>query len=132
MDVHCYTAENFSRGYAGGLEKLTRFLSGDAQTCQDVGGVLIWNELGHYQDVLARDAPHQSNGVRISDVPHALPSGCARLFDVVKLAEGVGFEPTKAFALPVFKTGAINRSTTPPDFRSREVCHRWEVEQARL
>jgi membrane-associated phospholipid phosphatase len=31
-----------------------------------------------------------------------------------ELAEGVGFEPTRAFALPVFKTGAINRSTTPP------------------
>src|SRR5215213_1643379 len=30
-------------------------------------------------------------------------------------AEGVGFEPTRTFALPVFKTGAINRSTTPPD-----------------
>ena len=30
------------------------------------------------------------------------------------MAEGVGFEPTKACALPVFKTGAINRSTTPP------------------
>jgi hypothetical protein len=64
---------------------------------------------------LARDAPHQSNGVRISAVPHATPSDSARLFDVVKLAEGVGFEPTKACALPVFKTGAINRSTTPPE-----------------
>ena len=31
------------------------------------------------------------------------------------VAEGVGFEPTRAFALPVFKTGAINHSTTPPD-----------------
>ena len=30
------------------------------------------------------------------------------------MAEGVGFEPTRTFALPVFKTGAINRSTTPP------------------
>src|SRR5204862_2800641 len=28
--------------------------------------------------------------------------------------EGVGFEPTRACALPVFKTGAINHSTTPP------------------
>src|ERR1700747_1235778 len=31
-----------------------------------------------------------------------------------KLAEGVGFEPTRPFGLPVFKTGAINHSTTPP------------------
>ena len=30
------------------------------------------------------------------------------------VAEGVGFEPTRACALPVFKTGAINHSTTPP------------------
>ena len=29
-------------------------------------------------------------------------------------AEGVGFEPTRARALPVFKTGAFNRSATPP------------------
>jgi hypothetical protein len=26
----------------------------------------------------------------------------------------VGFEPTRPFGLPVFKTGAINHSTTPP------------------
>ena len=32
----------------------------------------------------------------------------------IELAEGVGFEPTRACALPVFKTGAINHSTTPP------------------
>ena len=30
------------------------------------------------------------------------------------MAEGVGFEPTETCASPVFKTGAINRSTTPP------------------
>ena len=29
-------------------------------------------------------------------------------------AERVGFEPTRTFALPVFKTGAINHSTTSP------------------
>ena len=32
----------------------------------------------------------------------------------LKKAEGVGFEPTEAFTSPVFKTGAINHSTTPP------------------
>lgn len=31
-----------------------------------------------------------------------------------RVAEGVGFEPTEACASPVFKTGAINHSTTPP------------------
>ena len=30
------------------------------------------------------------------------------------LAEGVRFELTRPFGLPVFKTGAINRSATPP------------------
>src|SRR5947207_11500240 len=32
----------------------------------------------------------------------------------IKLAEGVRFELTRPFGLPVFKTGAINRSATPP------------------
>ena len=32
------------------------------------------------------------------------------------LAEGVGFEPTKGFPLPVFKTGAFNRSATLPSW----------------
>ena len=30
------------------------------------------------------------------------------------MAEGVRFELTRPFGLPVFKTGAINRSATPP------------------
>ena len=30
------------------------------------------------------------------------------------VAEGVGFEPTIGFPMPVFKTGAFNRSATPP------------------
>ena len=39
-------------------------------------------------------------------------------------AEGVGFEPTRACALPVFKTGAINHSTTPPRYcGGRGFCH---------
>ena len=29
----------------------------------------------------------------------------------------MGFEPTRACTLPVFKTGAINHSTTPPSYR---------------
>ena len=33
---------------------------------------------------------------------------------VINLAEGVRFELTRPFGLPVFKTGAINRSATPP------------------
>ena len=30
------------------------------------------------------------------------------------MAEGVGFEPTMPCGMPVFKTGAIDHSTTPP------------------
>ena len=30
------------------------------------------------------------------------------------MAEGVGFEPTLPFGKPVFKTGALSRSATPP------------------
>ena len=33
----------------------------------------------------------------------------------IKSAEGVRFELTRPFGLPVFKTGAINRSATPPN-----------------
>jgi hypothetical protein len=32
-----------------------------------------------------------------------------------EMAEGVRFELTRPFGLPVFKTGAINRSATPPE-----------------
>src|SRR6185436_8760629 len=38
-----------------------------------------------------------------------LSAGIGRL-----VAEGVGFEPTRACALPVFKTGALDRSATLP------------------
>ncbi len=38
------------------------------------------------------------------------------------MAEGVGFEPTRPFGLPVFRTGAINHSTTPPGITDREKC----------
>jgi hypothetical protein len=30
-------------------------------------------------------------------------------------AEGVGFEPTMGFPIPVFKTGALGRSAIPPE-----------------
>ena len=33
---------------------------------------------------------------------------------LMRMAEGVGFEPTDPCGSPVFKTGAINRSTIPP------------------
>jgi hypothetical protein len=32
-----------------------------------------------------------------------------------RMAEGVRFELTRPLGLPVFKTGAINRSATPPN-----------------
>jgi hypothetical protein len=48
-------------------------------------------------------------------------------------AEGVRFELTRAFALPVFKTSALNRSATPPGFRrARLFSHRRAGGQAGL
>ena len=48
----------------------------------------------------------------------------------VALAEGEGFEPSKALTLPVFKTGAFNRSATPPGeaglYVSRRKTSLWE------
>ncbi len=32
-----------------------------------------------------------------------------------KVAEGVGFEPTVDYSTAVFKTAALNHSTTPPE-----------------
>ena len=48
----------------------------------------------------------QSNGVLIPTT-----------FFLIRFAEseGVGFEPTEPFGSPVFKTGAIDHSTTPPE-----------------
>jgi hypothetical protein len=41
-------------------------------------------------------------------------------------AEGVRFELTRPFGLPVFKTGAINRSATPPE---SHICGRKFITQ---
>ena len=38
-------------------------------------------------------------------------------------AEGVRFELTRPFGLPVFKTGAINRSATPPGTRAVAIAN---------
>ena len=40
----------------------------------------------------------------------------------LNVAEGVRFELTRPFGLPVFKTGAFNRSATPPQKFGRENC----------
>lgn len=42
---------------------------------------------------------------------------------IIKEAEGVRFELTRPFGLPVFKTGAINRSATPPDRRAFAIAN---------
>jgi hypothetical protein len=48
---------------------------------------------------------------------------CLRKFLIIKEAEGVRFELTRPFGLPVFKTGAINRSATPPDRRAFAIAN---------
>ena len=40
--------------------------------------------------------------------------GTGKVTRTQDVADGVGFEPTRACALPVFKTGAFNRSATHP------------------
>ena len=41
---------------------------------------------------------------------------------IFKLAEGVGFEPTFPLREPVFETGALNHSATPPtNYRSDNI-----------
>ena len=49
----------------------------------------------------------------------ALPLAANRKSEIeqskIEMAEGVRFELTRPFGLPVFKTGAINRSATPPE-----------------
>ena len=42
----------------------------------------------------------------------------------MRLAEGVGFEPTVPFGTPVFKTGAFDHSATPPRELSRRTRRR--------
>ena len=37
------------------------------------------------------------------------------------MAEGVRFELTRPLGLPVFKTGAINRSATPPEYLRSQI-----------
>jgi hypothetical protein len=48
---------------------------------------------------------------------------CLRKCLIIKEAEGVRFELTRPFGLPVFKTGAINRSATPPDRRAFAIAN---------
>jgi hypothetical protein len=52
-----------------------------------------------------------------------MPYAFASRGNLTSEAEGVRFELTRPFGLPVFKTGAINRSATPPGRNTvREEC----------
>jgi hypothetical protein len=46
-----------------------------------------------------------------------------RISSICSAAEGVGFEPTNAFTSPVFKTGSIGRSDSPPGSQAPMVTH---------
>ena len=65
--------------------------------------------------------------VQVTRAVGAEPAGAAKVAEtrristpnwnegqIDKLADGVGFEPTRSRPLPVFKTGAFNRSATHP------------------
>ena len=44
------------------------------------------------------------------------PAKCGETIRNIRLADGVGFEPTAPLpGAPVFKTGALNRSATHPN-----------------
>ncbi len=45
---------------------------------------------------------------------HPLKTLTASVVETWEKAEGVGFEPTVPCGTPVFKTGAFDRSATPP------------------
>ncbi len=47
------------------------------------------------------------------------------------MAEGVGFEPTRPYGLPVFKTGALNRYATPPKLCLQNMAEREGFEPSR-
>ena len=51
--------------------------------------------------------------VRISPSSICLPNGSLHKRFRDKVAEGVGFEPTIDFSMPVFKTGAFNQALPP-------------------
>ena len=46
--------------------------------------------------------------------PHPPETLTASVVETWEKAEGVGFEPTMPCGIPVFKTGAFDRSATPP------------------
>lgn len=57
--------------------------------------------------------PGRGQSIEIPTVSESM--GC----DPIGMAEGVGFEPTVGFPTAVFKTAAINHSTTPPEMGRR-------------
>ena len=72
----------------------------------------VWRPAGHGASELRDDGYLDEIGPTPSPVPRK-PVG-RRLKDTQAKTEGAGFEPAEAFTSPVFKTGAINHSTTPP------------------
>ena len=68
---------------------------------------------GVYAVALSQRVGKEINDAVLADRTHAFPA-------LTREAEGVRFELTRPFSLPVFKTGAINRSATPPGIRDRK------------
>src|SRR5471030_208177 len=58
----------------------------------------------------------------LSSAPPGAPPTCSAASGVGRVAEGVGFEPTNPCGFPVFKTGAIDHSTTPPQRADPRLC----------
>jgi hypothetical protein len=72
-----------------------------------------------YRSLITSHRSHRRGSLRFSDAPQ---SEVGEVFYLAVLrsafarsrTEGVRFELTRACALPVFKTSALNRSATPP------------------
>ena len=100
------------------------------ETLFEIGGhayvaLTLWSETLDKINVIQLVSP-PSDGVLL-DATYPFYPGEVR--QTRSRTEGVRFELTRPFGLPVFKTGAINRSATPPRRMSRQLCHRFNREQ---
>lgn len=53
-------------------------------------------------------------GANVGAIPDLIPKILTQNLKSLRMADGVGFEPTRSCLLAVFKTAAFNRSATHP------------------
>ncbi len=72
----------------------------------------LWSESFAFDPALSR--PASRTAFESSFCSGEKPLSNKAYLNTMGSAEGVRFELTRPFGLPVFKTGAFNRSATPP------------------